>query len=242
MAAHLTRVYQDQLKATRIAVKDGVGRVFKALPAYNRSDIPTFLHHAVPMIQAGQIRAAHLTSVYMSKTLKAPIIGLDTTNLVGAAVRNGVSPEEVYTRAFIQLWGVLKANGNYNDAIQQGLDRVQSSSMMDVALATRDAALQYGSQSSEDIIGWIRVADSDACQFCSDIDGAKTGPDEPMPLHNNCGCTVDPITSTSTTSNDAPTLDDGATVGDAEINMNDELGPVITSKGDNFTTPADFKH
>jgi ribosomal protein S18 acetylase RimI-like enzyme len=45
-----------------------------------------------------------------------------------------------------------------------------------------------------DIVGFQRVADGDACAFCGEIDGAFLKSDDPMPLHNNCGCSVEPVT------------------------------------------------
>jgi hypothetical protein len=240
VVARLTRVYQDELARTRTAVSSNVGRVWNSLPAYNRADVPRFLAHALPIVKAGQSRAVALTSAYLSKKLHVPPVGLNPASLIGAAARNGVDPQTVYNRAFIKVWSSLKNDGDYQQAILEGLNRVESSAEMDVALASRMATLAFGQQSSEEIVAWRRVADASPCEFCSEIDGAVTGPDEPMPLHDHCGCTADPITRQTTASEDAPELNVGDVIGITEIQMHGELGPIIVRAGDFFTTEADL--
>lgn len=46
-----------------------------------------------------------------------------------------------------------------------------------------------------EIVGFQRVADPGACEFCQEVDGAYLKADDVMPLHNNCGCSVEPITA-----------------------------------------------
>jgi hypothetical protein len=47
---------------------------------------------------------------------------------------------------------------------------------------------------SEEVIwGYQRVADGGACEFCLLLDGAQFRTDDPMPIHNNCGCGVEPV-------------------------------------------------
>jgi hypothetical protein len=240
MVAHLTRIYQGELARTRTAVSQGVARAWNSLPDYNRGNVDTFLHRALPIVKAGQTRAVGLTGAYLSRHLSVPPLGLNPKDLTGAAVRNGTDPSVVYTRPFIQMWASLAKNGDFQQALQTGLSRAEASAEMDIALSMTHAVLAYGQQSSEEIVGWRRVADGGACPFCSEIDGATTGPDEPMPLHDRCGCTVDPITRWTMTTEDAPTTDPGDVVGDTEIAMHGELGPLIVRKGDAFTTEADF--
>ena len=198
------------------------------------------MKHALPIVGAGQARAVALTSAYLSKRLDLPPMGLTVPNLVGANVRNGTDPETVYKRAFIQTWAELAKSGDYQKAIQIGLNRIESSAEMDIALSARAATLDFGSMSTEEITGWVRVADGDACAFCSEIDGAVTGPDEPQPLHDRCGCTSDPITRNIPAPDGADSVGVGDTVGDTEIQEHGELGPVITRRGDNFTSEADL--
>lgn len=46
-----------------------------------------------------------------------------------------------------------------------------------------------------EIVGYVRVADGEACDFCEAVDGAFVSSADPMPLHNGCGCGAEPITA-----------------------------------------------
>jgi len=41
--------------------------------------------------------------------------------------------------------------------------------------------------------GFQRVADGGACEFCQTVDGAFLYSDDVMPLHNRCGCGIEPV-------------------------------------------------
>lgn len=47
-------------------------------------------------------------------------------------------------------------------------------------------------EASEDIAGWQRVAEPDACPLCTDKDGDTAEPAEPMWRHTGCACTQTP--------------------------------------------------
>lgn len=236
----LTAAYQSHLKATRGVVSAAVGHEWRKLGSYDRADIPRYLDRVVPIVQAGQARAVALTSAYLARTIGQPIVGLPVADLSGAAVRNGTPPDTVYTRAFIGVWADLKNGVAWDDAVAAGDSRVQSSAEMDVALSSRAATLAFGARDGSQIVGWRRVADSSCCDYCQAIDGAHTGPTEPQPLHNRCGCTAEPITKTSSLHSAEPFLLAGVVIGDVAIHQHGELGPVIGQKGDNFTSEADL--
>ena len=240
MSTLLTRAFQSELRRTREVTAQHVQQAWTNLGSYNRSDISTYLDRILPMVQAGQARAVALTSAYLSRTLNQPVVGLSVADLSGAAVRNGTDPETVYTRAFVGVWSDLKNGNGWDDAVTTGADRVQSSAEMDVALSSRAATLAFGARDGSQIVGWRRVAEASCCDYCQAIDGAHTGPTEPQPLHNRCGCTAEPITKTSGLHSAEPFLLAGVIIGDVVIHQHGELGPVIGQKGDNFTSEADL--
>lgn len=246
MPSALTVAYQGEMKRTRNAVAARAAAEWARLPDYRDDRIPDFLGATLPVVQAGQRRAVALTSAYLARRMQMAPVGLDTESLIGANVRNGVAPEEVYRRPFVTVWASIATLG-LEAAVAKGLSRLTSTVDMDVAMSGRDSLLAFGRQSSDQIIGWTRVADPGCCDYCLAIDGAHTGPDEPQPLHNRCGCTADPVTRTSEGGRGGflshltgALLAVGAVIGDAVIHMHGELGPVIGAKGDAFAGPDDL--
>lgn len=192
MLPPLTANYQQSLKRTRTATSNSVRRIWKALPAYNEAEVKEFLKKVLPIVNAGQRKAIAQTSAYLSMKTKTPIIGLNAPKVVKSA-KNDMTPEQVYRTPFIATWGALSDGADYEDAVMQGENEAAGMSQMDIALAAGAAMYAWGDQSSEEIVAWVRVAEGGACEFCQSVDGAHTGPDEPMPLHRDCGCTADPI-------------------------------------------------
>lgn len=240
----LTGAYQRQLKMTRNAVGDAVGRQWKHLGSYNEADVPRFVDAVSPIVAAGQSRAVALTSAYLSRKLGQPPMGLTMAGL--PPIRNGVPLDVVYRRPFVRVWSALKAldgetddgeDDGYDYAVQLGEDQATSNSLMDIALATMASYVGFALLSKGGIRGWVRRADPGCCSYCQDIDGAYTGPDEPQPLHNRCGCTADPVTSDDL---GGASLSPGSTHGDTAIHEHGELGPVIAKKGDSFAGPEDI--
>jgi hypothetical protein len=252
MTSALTQAFQSELKRTRVATADASREVWRHLGSYNRADIKTFVDRVHPIVLAGQSRAVGLTSAYMARQAQTPIQPVPLQDVV-KQVRHGADPYDVYRRSFIGVWKDLERGENWDVAVSKGGNRIWSTTGMDVLLAFTAGALVYGAavnaaaQSSgadTELIGYRRVADPSCCDFCTNIDGAFCGPSEPMPLHNNCGCTIDPIMgrpkeAASLASEDG-NLAPGEDIGDTAIEEHGELGPLITRKGDFFTGPEDI--
>jgi|GEM_PF-3573995 len=234
----LTAVYQQELKRTRQAVKAQVALHWNNLPAYRTENVEPFVSRVVPIVEAGQRRAISLTDAYLSHMLGTKPLGLDLSTLTGASVRNGVSPQDVYARPFTTVWTSIATIG-FTAALAKGLDRLTSTAEMDVAMSARDSMTSYAQQSGN-IIGFQRVADPGCCDYCQTIDGARTGPDEPQPLHNGCGCSAEPIYGSDASSTDFVSFSPGSLFDDVEIREHGELGPVITNRHDSFTGPNDL--
>lgn len=243
MAGPLTATYLAEMKRTRVATADHVAAYWDRLPDYRDERIPAFLRAVVPVVEAGQRRAVALTSAYLSRKTGQPPVGLDVASLVGAAVRGGVEPAEVYRRPFVTVWASIATLG-VTAAAAKGLSRLTSTADMDVAMSGRDSLLAFGRDSGADIIGWTRVADARCCDFCQSIDGAHTGPAEPQPLHNRCGCSAEPVLRTRGETSRDPLLTIGAVIGAGlaavKIHEHGELGPVIGAARDSFAGPNDL--
>jgi hypothetical protein len=164
---------------------------------------------------------------------RAPL-GVDADRIV-AGLRGGADPATVYERPFVTIWTALSGGTPWEKAVSQGLDRAVSAAGMDVQLAFRSTANEVGQQ-DDNIYGYQRVADDGACDFCMEVDGAYLKDADASPLHNNCGCGVDPLTAPHPR---AAFLPSGASVHDTfAIHEHGELGAVLTAPDDHFTTEA----
>lgn len=238
MPDRLTTAYQMQLRRTREAVGSAVANQWQRLGSYNEADVPEFVSRVTPIVAAGQTRAVALSNAYVARKLGVTPYGVNVPDL-RSTLRNGTPPEVVYRRPFVTVWTALSNGDDWETAVQSGQAQAESSSLMDVALAMTAAYLVFGAlsaSSGDEIVAWRRVAESNCCDFCQMLDGVHTGPTEPQPLHNRCGCTAEPITRKSSP---ADFVTPGDTVGDVTIHQHGELGPVITQAGDHFTTEAE---
>lgn len=216
----------------RSAVEQATGRAWTALPAYNEEDIELWLSRAVPVVQAGQRQAVAAVDLYLARSLERQPLGLDADEVIAAA-RNGVTAEEVYRRPFVDVWGGLKAGNRWEDAVAAGLVRATSAAAMDMQLAMRTAVRDIG-EADDGIKGYARVPDGGACDFCLLVAGQTYSTADLMPVHNRCGCGVEPITD-GPNIRSAPTgasNDDGLTVA---IEDHGELGPLLVNAADTFT-------
>ena len=232
---------QAELRRTVSAIIAGI---WARLGHYDQADVDPWLADALPVVAGAQSQSIALTSAFIAMSLKVPAFGVaDPAKLAGAAVRGGTPPADVYTRPFITVWTALKNGQPWQDAVAQGQARAESAASMDVALSSRatfaEAQDTVTTDGGDNIIGYQRVADGGACDFCAEINGAFCYNADASPLHNHCGCGLEPIMSKFPS--DATILPDHPSETDAyAIHDHGELGAVIGAPGDNFTTEADL--
>ena len=111
------------------------------------------------------------------------------------------------------------------------LARATSTAAMDVQLAAR-ATFGAVQEADDGVYGYQRVADGDACEFCQAVDGAYVKSGDAMALHNNCGCSLEPLTVPHPR---AARLPDGVAV-----HEHGELGPMLGDAAHDFTSLADI--
>jgi hypothetical protein len=209
----------------------GVGLVvarWDDLATHNEADVAGFVDDVVPNIVTVQAVAAQLTDGYLAALMRRPPLGVDLEDLTGAAVRNGTDPAEVYRRPFVTTWTALKRGASPADALAAGRARLEATAAMDIALSSRAAAREVG-RADPNIAGFQRVPDGGACEFCEMAAGQRYNTDDLMPLHNRCGCTVEPIAGGREV--ESETIPDPA----VDVREHGELGPVLVGAGDHFT-------
>jgi len=229
MSSTLVRAHISAEHQLRQLVKRATVAIWRGLPGYNRPDLDTWTGSIVPVIEAAQRQSVALTEGYLARALERQPLGLDPAELIGPAVRNGADPAEVYARSFVTVWTALKDGRPYEDAVAAGLARATETAAMDVQLSAR-ATFEAAGQADDNIYGYQRVADGGACAFCQAIDGAYVKSADAMALHNNCGCSLEPLTAPHPL---AARLPSGVAV-----NQHGELGAVLGGADHSFTGPS----
>lgn len=248
---------EAQARLRHLAV-EGAGRAWQQLPKYDRADVPQFLRSVVPLVTAAQRQSVALTNMYLARHLHRQPVPLDIARLTGAGVRKGATPQEVYSRPFVTVWAALGEDKPWRDAVAAGLDRVTAMAATDVQLAMR-ATLQEVAAVDARIIGYERVPDGNACDLCQIASTQRYYSSDLMPIHDRCGCGVEPITGTSDSGRvinpvryetlktsgaiDAITEQrqsarlESALGSGVEVAVHDhgELGPVLANAADHFT-------
>lgn len=189
--------YRDALIDVRRRVSARVEQNWRGLGSWNEADVDLFLARTLPVVDAGQRRTVSLTDAYLARVTGGRTVGLPAAELVGAGVRNGTPPAEVYRRPFVQLWSALGAGARFSDAMGAAGVRAAQSAATDVSLTMRASADAFQEQSTgpaeQRIIGWERVIDPDACAFCATASTQRYRSANLEPLHANCQCGVAPV-------------------------------------------------
>src|SRR5262245_59559383 len=98
MPSTLALAHIEAERRLRELTKQGLTRIWWALPGHDKVNLDQWLSECLPLVEAAQRASVALTDSYISRSLERPPVGIDPAEVIGAAVRAGTSPEEVYTR------------------------------------------------------------------------------------------------------------------------------------------------
>lgn len=227
MATALAEAHIEAQRRLRVLLATAVERSWRNLGAWNRADVPRFLAQAVPAVLTAQRASVSLTEAYLAQSLERQPIGIPAEEVIGA-IRGATMPAEVYQRPFVTMWSALGDGKPFADAFSAGLGRATGSAAMDVQMAFRATASAV-QEADEGIYGYERVPDGGACNFCLEVAGAFVKSADAMPLHNHCGCGLEPVTTPRAVAALPDTV---------AVHQHGELGPVLTDPTHDFTTEA----
>lgn len=242
MSTLLAAAHIQAQQRIRDATAGAVASVWSGLPAYNEAQLDEWLTRVLPVIEAGQRTSVAATEAFLAHALRRAPIGMNPAEFVGAAVRAGTPPEDVYQRAFVTVWTALKAGDDLHAAIAAGLARATGTARTDVQLTMR-ATLRGVGEADDLILGYQRVPDGGACDFCLACADLRYRVSDLLPIHNRCGCGVDVITGrqrprfSGLYANDIPTAVEGVS---AAVRQHGELGPVLVNAAHTFTSQDDL--
>lgn len=218
-------------------------RIWRELPAYDEANLDEWLTRTLPIVVLAQRQSVTLTDAFLAQSVGRAPLTPDPAPLTGAGVRAGTAPGEVYRRPFVTVWTALKNGAELDAAIAAGLARATSTAATDVQLAMRATLREIG-EADDLILGYQRVPDARACDFCRLVAGMRYRTSELLPVHNRCGCGVDVITGPERPDFHGRYDNDiAATNGDglaAAVREHGELGPVLVDAAHDFTAQADL--
>jgi hypothetical protein len=242
MATQLALAHIEGQRRIRVAAIAAVEDIWGNLSGYDEGNLKEWLAQVLPQIRGSQLQAAALARAYVARATERPLAGIDINELIGAAARNGTPPETVYQRPFISLWSELGEGKLWADAAAVAADRARAAAAMDCQMAMRNTLGAIG-RADGYIWGYQRVADSAACDFCLEVDGGQFTSEEPMPLHNFCGCGAEPVVYTRGVANSNALSAFNAQVtpppAGVAVNEHGELGPMLGAPGDHFMDEAE---
>ncbi|MET1020036.1 MAG: hypothetical protein ABWX62_08645 [Microterricola sp.] len=156
-----------------------------------------FENAVVPVVLAAERQVAQLTNSYLttmsnlgtgSNARPAP---LDTREVTGAALRNGVEPSTVYRRPESTVNAALADGASVTAAVTQGLNRALVMARSDLQLAKTHTVARQGKSK------WYRrsLTGAENCAMCVIASTQRYHRGDLMPIHGGCDCAVQEETS-----------------------------------------------
>jgi hypothetical protein len=155
-----------------------------------------FVAQATVTVTAIQARAAALAHGYLTAFLASelghPAAPPPTNPAAFAGVaRTGRPLAEAFAPTVITVKTALGEGLDPGASLERGQHRARRLAGAE-ALAAGRGALMDGISTDERIVGWER-ATSGGCGACIAAATRTYGPDEPLPVHDNCQCTAEPV-------------------------------------------------
>lgn len=110
----------------------------------------------------------------------------------GYSEPRGVPAVEVYRRPIVTARVAVSRGATFEDAMAAGRARAVQAVATDTVLANR-AAARDAMAAQPSVVGYRRVPDATACQFCLLASTQRYHFEQLMPIHPDCGCSVAPI-------------------------------------------------
>lgn len=251
----------QQLMAYQLAVTQVRASVLRyaelswgASRSYRDADIERLVAKLVPRVQAGQIRIADLTAVYLGNLEGGRKVLVDRDYVTQG---RGVPAEEVYQRPASVVYTELANGKTFDIALAMGANRLKSLVSMDMQMAkVRQSSASLQASNYE---AYRRVlTGKESCGLCVIASTMSYSVKDLLPIHPGCDCDVAPIRSASQIPHvlDEELLE--AThdrvfdfTGDADragrapdykqliiVHKHGEHGPSLRWRGEKFTGPA----
>jgi hypothetical protein len=194
-------------QAQRIRLVAIVAAAVARALAENESRPRASLGVIVPTVEAGQRMTVALVDAYMASKAREAVgvgstLGLDPSLYTIAALR-GLPADQVYNRAFgaLDALGRRSSDDQRAEAIRSARAAVEKLLRTDLQLAQTHSARDWmqanvaAGSDTERIVGYRRVLTGPGphCELCTSASTRTYRVADLMPIHEHCGCTVEPL-------------------------------------------------
>jgi hypothetical protein len=225
--------FNRQTLAVRTRVQSYASAQFAA-GQYRDADMARFVSQVTPKVLAGRRQVSAMTDAYLTQMLQESGIKAPRRGPIDTAALRGVPVEDVYARPYQTVWTALGKGDAFDAAISAGAARLGALIATDMQMAKTYTSRDVLSH-SRGVTGYLRVPSGvNTCALCEAASTRTYYVQDLMPIHANCGCSVEPIKEASRlwTPADSQAVYDVADHG--------EIGPVLVRAGDHFTTAEDI--
>lgn len=201
MTQPVPQPYDRAYLRRRLALANAVVAAAKRALTLLSRDEQAALQAIIGTVEAGQQQAVTLVDAYMAaKMLQATgtgtVLGLDPANYTISAIR-GVPAVDVYRRAF----NTLALRSPQPDGLARAQGALDKLVRTDLQLAQTHAARDWMTQQAENahgdlrVVGYKRVLTGAGphCRLCELAATRVYHVRDLMPIHEHCGCTVEPV-------------------------------------------------
>jgi hypothetical protein len=147
----LTLNYLDSLDLLSRAVGEAVRDVFEMMPAYDRAQLADFIQEITPMARAGAAEGADLASAYLAELHGAMPAAVDLDLSLPAL-----------DGPFLRYWHDLSEGYPWEHSRDSGASVAEMTGQDSV----RGGAAQRSANPGVRTIGWQRVVQPGACEWC----------------------------------------------------------------------------
>lgn len=188
--AELVEAYRAATGAVQTRVGAQAAATWLTMTSWSDAAADEFLDRVVPLVLAGQRQTATMTAAYVGQATGSPIQRLDVDAFIGAAVRNGADPIEVYSRAVREARVVYNRSDLVELAVNRGLQQLLGTVQTDLQLAATHTARATMTGAGVDV--YRRATRAAACPLCVAASDRVYSTSELLPIHRGCHCAILP--------------------------------------------------
>lgn len=194
MSAAVITAYSTVYNRLRLLAGAQIGQLWDQIGGLDDAALERFVARAVPMMQGAETAAARLTTGYLTALRRAelgsaPSVSLDLRGIIGANLRNGVSPAEVFARPTITARTAISQGKDFLEAVGLARQRATELAETNIILTQRATTVAMG-HTDKRVVGYRRVLTGSSCTLCATASTQRYHRGQLHPIHSHCDCGV----------------------------------------------------
>lgn len=189
----MSAVLDQRVEDRRLLLVERTVGIAKQVFDAEHNDRERVLDRLAGVVEAGQRAMVPLVDAYMTTAVRATGETAKHRGLLGTdyVALRGVPTRDVYDRVFGALGGQLLEGADFHTAMEAARSRLEREVRTDLQL-TQVRVAQALISEDPNIAGWKRGVVG-TCEYCASQAGQEFSDQDPMPFHENCRCSVQPV-------------------------------------------------